>query len=318
MKKTILLLLLSLPAFGWAEGELKPRLVVCTDIAPADVEPDDMESMVRLMAYADLFEIEALITTVGWNCDPYPEEWAQYLQRVIEAYRNDVPKLMKRSEQTEFLPIDIEKKSQFIGYWPSADYLKSRAVMGSQRGGIKVIGEGNDSPGSNLLIQLADEDDNRPIYVAAWGGANTLAQAIWRVKQTRTTEELKRFVRKFRIYTITDQDMQYSMRMNRAYSSHMWLRKEFKDDLQFIWDEGTWQEQCDLGKRNWQLHKDNIQGKGALGKEYPTYKWGVEGDTPSLRDHILTMPTKSDTTVVLLRNELSTATGSISRVTAFE
>ena len=222
MKKTILLLLLSLPAFGWAEGELKPRLVVCTDIAPADVEPDDMESMVRLMAYADLFEIEALITTVGWNCDPYPAEWAQYLQRVIEAYRNDVPKLMKRSEQTEFLPIDIEKKSQFIGYWPSADYLKSRAVMGSQRGGIKVIGEGNDSPGSNLLIQLADEDDNRPIYVAAWGGANTLAQAIWRVKQTRTTEELKRFVRKFRIYTITDQDMQYSMRMNRAYSSHMW------------------------------------------------------------------------------------------------
>lgn len=281
MKKTILLLLLSLPAFGWAEGELKPRLVVCTDIAPADVEPDDMESMVRLMAYADLFEIEALITTVGWNSDPYPAEWVQYLQRVIEAYRNDVPKLMKRSEQTEFLPIDIEKKSQFIGYWPSADYLKSRAVMGSQRGGIKVIGEGNDSPGSNLLILLADEDDNRPIYVAAWGGANTLAQAIWRVKQTRTTEELKRFLRKFRIYTITDQDMQYSMRMNRAYSSHMWLRKEFKDDLQFIWDEGTWQEQCDLGKRNWQLHKDNIQGKGALGKEYPTYKWGVEGDTPS-------------------------------------
>ena len=66
-----------------ASNELKPRLVVCTDIAPADVEPDDMESMVRLMAYADQFEIEALITSVGWNCDPYPVEWAQYLQRVI-------------------------------------------------------------------------------------------------------------------------------------------------------------------------------------------------------------------------------------------
>ena len=128
---------------------------------------------------------------------------------------------------------------------------------------------------------MADEDDPRPIYVAAWGGANTLAQAIWRVKQTRSAEELKRFVRKFRLYTITDQDMQYNMRMDRAYSSHMWLRQEFKDDLQFIWDEGTWQEQCELGKRNWQLHKDNIQGKGALGKEYPDYKWGVEGDTPS-------------------------------------
>ena len=282
MKRIVLLLLLAMPMMTWAaKEELKPRLVVCTDIAPADVEPDDMESMVRLMSYADLFEIEALITSVGWNCDPYPKEWAQYLQRVIEAYREDVPKLMKRSGQTTFLPNSEEEKCQFIGYWPSADYIKSRAVMGSERGGIKVIGEDNDSPGSELLIRLADENDPRPIYVAAWGGANTLAQAIWRVKQTRSAEELKRFVRKFRLYTITDQDMQYNMRMDRAYSSHMWLRQEFKDDLQFIWDEGTWQEQCELGKRNWQLHKDNIQGKGALGKEYPDYKWGVEGDTPS-------------------------------------
>ena len=261
--------------------QLKPRLVVCTDIAPADVEPDDMESMVRLMAYADCFEIEALITSVGWNCDPYPIEWKQYLTRVIEAYRKDVSRLMSRSNQKGFLPLEQENGQQEMYYWPSADYLTQRAVMGSVNGGIKVIGKDNDSQGSELLIRLADEDDARPIYVAAWGGANTLAQAIWRVKQTRTEEELKKFVRKFRIYTITDQDMAYNNRMNRVYSSHQWLRQEFKDDLQFIWDEGTWQEQCELGKRHWQQHQDNIQGRGALGSEYPTYKWGVEGDTPS-------------------------------------
>ena len=277
----VLMAVIGVNALQAAENDLKPRLVVCTDIAPADVEPDDMESMVRLMAYADMFEIEALITSVGWNCDPYPAEWAEYLQRVIEAYRKDVPKLMRRSGQQEFMPLEDENKQQYIGYWPSADYVKSRAVMGSIHGGIKAIGADNDSPGSELLIRLADEDDTRPIYVASWGGANTLAQAIWRVKQTRSAEELKKFVRKFRIYTITDQDMQYSMRMNRSYSSHMWLRKEFADDLQFVWDEGTWQEQCELGKRHWQQHKDNIQGRGALGGEYPTYKWGVEGDTPS-------------------------------------
>ena len=277
----VLMAVIGVNALQAAENDLKPRLVVCTDIAPADVEPDDMESMVRLMAYADMFEIEALITSVGWNCDPYPAEWAEYLQRVIEAYRKDVPKLMRRSGQQEFMPLEDENKQQYIGYWPSADYVKSRAVMGSIHGGIKAIGADNDSPGSELLIRLADEDDPRPIYVAAWGGANTLAQAIWRVKQTRSAEELKKFVRKFRIYTITDQDMQYSMRMNRSYSSHMWLRKEFAADLQFVWDEGTWQEQCELGKRHWQQHKDNIQGRGALGGEYPTYKWGVEGDTPS-------------------------------------
>ena len=281
MKQALIVLFVLFAFSGWAKNDLKPRLVVCTDIAPADVEPDDMESMVRLMAYADCFEIEALITSVGWNCDPYPKEWAEYLQRVIEAYRLDVPKVMQRSNQKDFMPVDKENGQQHLGYWPSADYIKSRAVMGSIHGGIGAIGENNDSPGSELLIRLADEDDPRPIYVAAWGGANTLAQAIWRVKQTRSEDEVRNFVRKFRLFTITDQDMQYSMRMNRAYSSHQWLRKDFTDDLQFIWDEGAWQEQCELGKRHWQQHQDMIQGKGALGKEYPTYKWGVEGDTPS-------------------------------------
>lgn len=284
MKRAVILLAVawtSLFTAQAAEPALKPRLVVCTDIAPADVEPDDMESMVRLMAYADRFEIEAIITTVGWNCDPYPAEWREYLTRVIEAYRHDVPNLMKRSRQASFLPLEQENGRQQLGYWPSADYIASRAVMGSQHGGIKVIGADNDSPGSELLIRLADEDDPRPIYVAAWGGANTLAQAIWRVQQSRSDEALKQFLHKFRVYTITDQDMAWANRMNRAYSSHQWLRRDFADDLQFVWDEGTWQEQCELGKRHWAQHASDIQGHGALGREYPDYKWGVEGDTPS-------------------------------------
>ncbi len=279
---TLLMMLIGIStAMDAKEVVLKPRLVVCTDIAPAEVEPDDMESMVRLMAYADMFEIEALITSVGWNCDPYPKEWSLYLTRVIKAYGIDVPKLMKRSGQKKFLSWKKENGSQRIGYWPSAAYIMSRAVMGSMNGGIRSIGENNDSPGSELLIRLADEDDPRPIYVAAWGGANTLAQAIWRVKQTRTDDEVRNFVRKFRVFTITDQDMDYAHRMDRARSSHMWLRQEFKDDLQFIWDEGAWQEQCELGKQHWAQHQQHIQTKGALGKEYPNYKWGVEGDTPS-------------------------------------
>jgi hypothetical protein len=203
------------------------------------------------------------------------------MYRVIDAYSKDLPQLMKRSGQQTFLSKAKEEGQQPLGYWPCADYIRSRAVMGSMYGGIRSIGERNDSPGSELLIRLADEDDPRPIYVAAWGGANTLAQAIWRVKQTRTADEVSDFVKKFRIYTITDQDMDYAHRMDRARSSHQWLRRDFSDDLKFIWDEGAWQEQCELGKRHWQQHKDHIQGKGVLGHEYPDYKWGVEGDTPS-------------------------------------
>jgi hypothetical protein len=276
---TILLCLcLAVPAHA---QELKPRLVVLTDIAPASIEPDDMESMVRLMTYADQIEIEALITTIGWNCDPYPTEWADSLWRVINAYEHDVKNLMKRSGQKKFMPLDAEQGQQTIGYWPSADYLRSRVAMGSQRAGIGVIGKGNRTPGSDLIIQLVDEDDPRPLWIASWGGANTLSQAIWQVKQERTPEQLSAFLKKLRVYTITDQDMVYGMRMNRSYSSHQWLRREFARDLLFIWDESAWLSQNELGKNHWSGYAKMIQGHGALGKAYPTFKWGVEGDTPS-------------------------------------
>lgn len=264
----------------YAGKALKPRIIVLTDIAPGNVEPDDMESMVRLLAYADVLEIEAIITSTGWNCDPYPDGWADSLQRVIDAYEHDVPNLMKRSNQKGFLPMEKEEK-QVMGYWVSPAYLRSRSVMGSRRSGIAVVGEGNESDGSDLIIKLADEKDPRPIWVCVWGGANTLAQAIWQVKQQRTDEELKAFLRKLRVYTITDQDMPYALRKNYAYSSHQWMRREFADDLMFLWDESAWLTQCELGSKNWAEYASKIQSKGYLGAVYPKYKYGVEGDTPS-------------------------------------
>lgn len=262
-------------------AELKPRVVILTDIGEPDLEPDDTESLVRLLCYADVLEIEAIITSTGWNYDPYPESSAAYRDSVVEAYGRDVCLLMARSGQQCFLSLEQEKQSQTMGYWPSVEYLRERSVMGSRRAGIGVIGDNNDSPGSDLIIRLADEDDDRPIWVCAWGGANTLAQAIWRVMHSRTPDELQRFVRKLRLYTITDQDMVYAMRENLAYSSHQWLRREFQNDLKFVWDEGAWQLQCELGKQYWKEFQDKIQGHSHLGKVYPNYKWGVEGDTPS-------------------------------------
>lgn len=75
--------------------------------------------------------------------------------------------------------------------------------------------------------------------------------------------------------------MVYSMRKNLAYSSHQWMRREFADDLKFVWDEGTWQLQCGLGQEYWQKIQQQIQGHASLGKQYPNFKYGVEGDTPS-------------------------------------
>lgn len=85
----------------------------------AILEPDDMESMVRLLVHADLYEIEGLIATGGWNsCGrSYPDEWMENMQKVINAYEEDLPNLMKRSGQKGFLPVEKEAGKQTLGYF---------------------------------------------------------------------------------------------------------------------------------------------------------------------------------------------------------
>ena len=267
-----------------ASGPLKPRLVVLTDIAPGDIEPDDMESMIRLLVHADRYEIEALIGSGGWNSSgrAYPVSWMDSLGVTIGGYEKDLPNLMKRSGQREFLSPDGENAPQALGYWPSADYLRSRTALGSLELGTAKIGAENRSAGSDLIVRLVDEEDPRPLWIAVWGGANTLAQAIWQVRQERTEEELKAFLNKLRVYTITDQDVPWSERhTNYPFSSHQWMRREFEKELLFIWDEVAWHTQNDTGSGNWNQYAAHIQGHGNLGRIYPKNKWGVEGDTPS-------------------------------------
>jgi hypothetical protein len=259
---------------------LKPRLVVLTDIAPDNAEPDDMESTIRLLVHADLFEIEGLVHSTGYNTTTAKESYYQLIHEAIGLYEKDLPNLMRRSKQEGHLD---DEEHQEIGYWPSPKYLRERAVMGSMKRGQEFIGEENDSDGSNLIIKLADEaDDDRPIWVTVWGGGNTLAQACWQVKKEKSPEELKAFLRKIRTYTITDQDRAMkSDGPNWRESSHLWLRKEFEGDLFFIWDESAWKFQNAAGKSRWDEYQANIQGHGNLGGRYPKYKYGVEGDTPS-------------------------------------
>ena len=267
-----------------SNDELKPRIVVLTDIAPGETEPDDMESVVRLLAHADLFEIEAIITGSGWNSGggAYSDEWASYLHTVIDAYEKDLPNLMKRSGQKEFLPIDKESGQQEIGYWQSAEYIRSRHFMGSRHLGVKYIGKDNVSPGSNIIIQLAEEEDPRPLWILVWGGGNTVAQALWQLKETGDYDRLDKVLDKIRIYTITDQDVDWMNRGQYDMSSHKWMRETFGDNLFFIWDESAWLSQNEIGVSNWREYESKIQTKGNMGSVYPKYKYGVEGDTPSL------------------------------------
>lgn len=258
------------------EAQLKPRLVVLTDISTW--EPDDHESLIRLMVHADLFEIEGIVITSGWSMDNvnHHKQFRDIALGVIEAYDKDSPNLLKRSNQNGY---KRDESKQVIGYWPSAQYLIDRTMYGSMLMGMAKIGAENGSDGSDLIIRLADEEDARPIWVTFWGGGNTLAQSIWQVQQSRSKSELKAFLNKIRAFAITDQDR--PQRFGYETSSHAWMRREFSDDLIFIWDECAWKYQNGTGKANWSEYATHIQNHGNLGGQYPKYKWGVEGDTPS-------------------------------------
>ncbi|KAG7418609.1 hypothetical protein Forpi1262_v016407 [Fusarium oxysporum f. sp. raphani] len=99
----------------------------------------------------------------------------------------------------------------------------------------------------------------QPVWVDFWGSGNTLAQAIWDVRRTRTVAQLDEFLAKIHVYAVTDQDRGND---GEGYvdSAQFWMRKTFK--LFYIWAEYAWLT-------------------GTLGSLHPTYKYAVEGDSPS-------------------------------------
>jgi hypothetical protein len=165
---------------------------------------------------------------------------------------------------------------------PEADALHSIVKQGIPLYGMEAVGEGHDSEGSEWIIQLLEKDDERPLWVSVWGGPNTLAQALWKIRQTRSKDEADRLISKLRVYTISDQD-----------DSAPWMRKEFPNLFYVVSVGGGY------GSATWSAIRNNVagidnscissewiteniqQGHGALGAQYPDVAYGMEGDTPS-------------------------------------
>src|SRR3954471_5342168 len=79
-----------------ARDDGKPRLIVLTDISSLTAgvaEPDDGQSLIRLMLYADEFDIEGLIATsnLGHGQKVRPE----LIRRVVDAYGQVQPNLLR-------------------------------------------------------------------------------------------------------------------------------------------------------------------------------------------------------------------------------
>lgn len=178
----------------------RPRLLVLTDIGG---DPDDQQAMVRLLVHANEFDIEGLVASASGT----PGDLKAYvtkpelIREQIEAYSKVLPNLRKHA----------------AGF-PEPAALLAVLKSGNPHRGRDFIGEGHDTEGSRWIIGCADKTDARPLNVAIWGGQTDLAQALWRVRQDRGADALRKFQSSLRVFDIDDQD-----------KIHDWLFAEFPD-----------------------------------------------------------------------------------------
>ncbi len=265
---TLLLALMAFALDAHAASGDKVRLFVLTDI---ENEPDDAQSMVRLLAYANNFDIEGLVATTSMHLPNRTA--AARIRTIVDAYGGVRDNLEKHEAG-----------------WPTAERLRSVINEGLPLLGMQAVGDGKDSPGSAALIAAADRDDARPLWVTVWGGPNVLAQALHKVRATRSKQALAKFVARLRVYTISDQD-----------DSGPWIRKNFPT-LFYIVSPGlsaggayhfaTWsgisgdRVHGRFGGADFPIVDNpwldrNIRNKGPLGAQHPHTEFLMEGDTPS-------------------------------------
>lgn len=249
--------------------DTRPRIIVLTDITN---EPDDQESLVRFLVYANEFQIDGLVaTTSTWLRN---RTSVANIKACVDAYSKVRDNLAKHA----------------AGF-PTAEELHLVTKEGWPEFGMLSVGEGKTTSGSNLIIEAVDREDGRPVWITAWGGASCLAQALFDVRSSRTADELKKFVSKIRVYTISDQD-----------DAGPWIRANFPDVFYIVspggerageYYQATWtgisgddyylngpRHHIDLVSNEW-LSENVRNNHGPLGAMYPEWEYIMEGDTPS-------------------------------------
>lgn len=273
----------------------KSRYIVLTDINSRHLpwtEKDDIQSLIRLLLYSNEIDLEGIILCSSCFLKKGGGLPAiKLVHRILDAYA----------------AVKSNLDCHASGY-PNAEKLRQILCLGIPAFGHR-FGNGfgekqwQDNPGVLQIIRAVDNPDPRPVWIGLWGGANTLAQAIWQVSQTRSEEKVTAFLSKLRIHSISDQD-----------NSGKWLREHYgsrlfyivtpttgtvsgsKEYYRAVWpgisgeknnhgsEDGThgggfFGAEAELVSRKWL--KRNIQKKGPLGKKYPRTVFLMEGDTPA-------------------------------------
>lgn len=230
-----------------AQQKLKPRIIVCSDIGGTD--PDDFQSAIHLMMYANQFQIEGLIAS------PFGKGRKEDFLRIIDLYEKDLPQLKKHAKG-----------------FPAADALRNVCKQGA----IPEVGyKGYDTPteGSKHIIACAKRKSKQPLWILVWGGIEDVAQAL------HDAPEIKKNIR---VYWIGGPNKKWSV---NAYA----YIAQNHPDLWMIEANATYRgwfmdEQSPENLKAKTYYANFIKAQGAMGKDFIHYYNGEikMGDTPSL------------------------------------
>lgn len=227
---------------------VKPRILISTDIGGTD--PDDNQSMIHLLMYNELFDIEGLVSSPSYG-DGNKEE----ILRTIDLYEKDLPKLK-------------EHKQGFA----TPEYLRSVAKQG-RHGGAPFKGYSTATEGSDWITKCARKNSDRPLWILVWGGLDDLAQAL---------HDKPEIQNKIKVFWIGGPNKKWSA------NSYAYIAENFPN-LWFIESNasyyGFFSDNVPDSLNNKNYYKNYINEAGYLGRDYKNnrYKGNLKmGDTPSL------------------------------------
>ncbi len=264
-------------SFSFGQAAKNYRYVICTDMTH-----DDDNSLIRLLHYANEIDIEAIIVTDQGPETQQIEDWPTKMwtrtQAIFDAYEQVADNL--RVHNPDFPPADY-----FRNITKQGKGTAQRMTGSSDNGQEKFwdyVGEGRDSEGSELLLEVFERDDNRPIYVGFWGGSITFAQAMWRYKQKHTPDQVQNLLDKLIFHCISFQDVTFDMFIDLdAIGTNIGTEKPFYGD----YDEERLVPSVLLadGSNFWKyigaVDEQKVhEYSGPLGDLYDK---GGEGDTPA-------------------------------------
>jgi hypothetical protein len=236
-----------------AEGKQKPRVIVTTD-----GEIDDKTSFVRFLMYANEFDIEGLIYgNSKWQRHGHGTVW---MQETIDEWASVLDNILMHQE----------------GY-PCPEYLKSICFAGNMDENFLHFTGPLETEGARHIINVLLGPDPRPVWVQAWGGTNTIAQAISILEKDYRRKDILRAKSKLKIFAIADQD-----------STSAWIRENHPEIFyiqshQFTalnyQHEGHPYSDHVIFSKEWTSRNVKI-GHGPLGALY-AQSYFSEGDSPA-------------------------------------